>query len=110
METPDETALGKRDAGAETVSLARAILYAGSPAVVSFLWRIDDEASAEIMATFYMRLRQEKSAAEALSQAQLALLHGERFREQFFWSVHVGGRAQPAGDRRPGSDSKVGPT
>lgn len=69
------------------MSLARAILYAGSPAVVSTLWRIDDEAAAELMTTFYAYLRQDKSAAEALRQAQLALLHGERFREPFYWGA-----------------------
>ena len=73
--------------GDEIVSLARAILYAGSPAVVSTLWRIDDEAAVELMTTFYAHLRQDKSAAEALRQAQLALLHGERFREPFYWGA-----------------------
>lgn len=82
-----ETALGKRSAGDEVVSLARAILYAGSPAVISTLWRIHDDAAVELMTAFYGHLRGGRPAAEALRQAQLDLLRGERFREPWHWGA-----------------------
>ena len=57
---------------AEGVSgLARAFLYAGSRAVLCSLWRVDDEATAALMADIYAGLKAGRSAPEALRAAQL---------------------------------------
>jgi CHAT domain-containing protein len=40
-----ETGLGKLSKGDELVGLQRAFLYAGTPAVVTTLWKVDDRAS-----------------------------------------------------------------
>jgi CHAT domain-containing protein len=71
-----QTALGKVSAGDEIVGLTSALLYAGTPGVISTLWEIDDDAAAALMNHFYDRLIQGSSAAEALRFAQLQLLHG----------------------------------
>jgi len=55
----------------------RALLYAGTPGVISTLWNIDDYAAAELMSHFYCRLLNGDSAADALRDAQLHLLHGQ---------------------------------
>ena len=73
-----ESAAGARSGGDEVVGLTRALLYAGTPGVLSTLWDIDDEASAELMQEFYRRLTAGASAAEALRDAQLSLLHGAK--------------------------------
>jgi CHAT domain-containing protein len=57
--------------------LTRALLYAGTPGVVSTLWNIDDEAAAALMSAFYCRLLIGDSAADALRYAQLQLLRGD---------------------------------
>jgi len=80
-----DTALGRRSAGDEVMSLARAILYAGSPAVLSTLWRLDDEAAVEVMRSFYGELRRGTSAAESLRQAQLAARR--RFPDPYHWAT-----------------------
>ncbi len=72
-----QTAVGKGSAGDEIVGLTRALLYAGTPGVVSTLWDIGDEPAAALMAHFYCRLVSGDSAADALRYAQLRLLHGE---------------------------------
>ena len=72
-----QTALGKVSAGDEIVGLTRALLYAGTPGVISTLWEIDDEAAATLMNHFYDRLLHGGSAADALRFAQLQLLHGD---------------------------------
>ena len=72
-----QTALGKGSAGDEIVGLTRALLYAGTPGVLSTLWAIDDEATAALMRHFYCRLLIGDSAADALRYAQLQLLHGD---------------------------------
>lgn len=72
-----QTALGKVSAGDEIVGLTSALLYAGTPGVISTLWEIGDDAAAALMNHFYRRLLQGDSAADALRFAQLQLLHGD---------------------------------
>jgi CHAT domain-containing protein/tetratricopeptide (TPR) repeat protein len=72
-----QTALGKVSAGDEIVGLTRALLYAGTPGVISTLWEIGDDAAAALMNHFYGRLIHGGSAADALRFAQLQLLHGD---------------------------------
>jgi len=71
------------------VGLTRALLYAGSPGVISTLWNIDDEGSAELMQAFYGQLRSVVLAADALRAAQFDLLRRERFRAPKFWAAFI---------------------
>jgi CHAT domain-containing protein len=71
-----ETALGRDGAGDEIVGLTRALLYAGTPGVISTLWEIDDSAALALMSDFYRHFISGDSAADALRHAQLHLLHG----------------------------------
>ena len=82
-----ETARGERSRGDEIIGLTRAILDAGSSGVISTLWNIDDEAAAALMAEFYRHLLGGTPVAEALQQAQLALLHNPRYRDPGFWAA-----------------------
>jgi CHAT domain-containing protein/tetratricopeptide (TPR) repeat protein len=68
-----QSAVGARSGGDEVVGLTRALLYAGTPGVISTLWNIDDAASAELMEEFYRGLAGGTSVAGALRQAQLAV-------------------------------------
>jgi CHAT domain-containing protein len=72
-----ETALehGNR-AGDEFISLARAFGAAGAPSILASLWKVDDKATSELMATFYSQLRKspQVDTLEALRQAQLHVL------------------------------------
>jgi CHAT domain-containing protein/predicted negative regulator of RcsB-dependent stress response len=68
-----QSAVGARSGGDEVVGLTRALLYAGTPGVLSTLWNIDDAASAELMEEFYRGLAGGTSVAGALRQAQLAV-------------------------------------
>ena len=81
------TAVGERSSGDEVVGLTRALLDAGSPGVISTLWDIDDEAAAVLMEELYRRLVAGASAAEALREAQLALLRGSLYRDPRFWAA-----------------------
>jgi CHAT domain-containing protein len=81
------TALGLRDDGDDVVDLTRAFLYAGTPAVVSTLWLVDDVASSAVMEKFYRRLRQGEATAGALRHAQLEVLAPGAWREPYFWAA-----------------------
>jgi CHAT domain-containing protein len=65
-----ETGLGKLSRGDEVVGLQRAFLYAGTPAVVTTLWKVDDKATYDLIRAFYTRL-ETAGPVEALRQAQL---------------------------------------
>jgi CHAT domain-containing protein len=79
-----ETGLGKLSRGDELVGLQRAFLYAGTPAVVTTLWKVDDRASYELMREFYARVETE-GAGEALRGAQRAVM-GE-FTHPYAWAA-----------------------
>ena len=79
-----ETGLGTLSRGDELVGLQRAFLYAGTPAVVTTLWKVDDRASYELVRVFYERLGS-APAVEALRQAQLAAL--PTFPHPFQWAA-----------------------
>jgi CHAT domain-containing protein len=69
-----ETGLGDVAGGEGVFGLQRAFHVAGAKNVVASLWKVDDEATAALMALFYRKLWQEgKPAPQALKEAQLAL-------------------------------------
>ena len=57
----------------EYIGLPSGFLVAGSPAVVSSLWTVNDLSTALLMIKFYDNLRNQMSLAVALNQAQLWL-------------------------------------
>jgi CHAT domain-containing protein len=74
-------------AGDELVGLTRAFFFAGTPSIIASLWRVDDAASALLMARFHSHLRDGLSKAEALRQAQLEVR--EEYPNPFFWAAFV---------------------
>lgn len=82
-----QTAVGERSGGDDVTGLTRALLYAGSPGVISTLWDIDDEAAAELMEELYCRLVTGASAADALRAAQLALLRSGDYADPQHWAA-----------------------
>jgi CHAT domain-containing protein/Tfp pilus assembly protein PilF len=69
-----ETGLGDVAGGEGVFGLQRAFHVAGAKNVVASLWKVEDEATAALMALFYRKLWQEgKPAPQALKEAQLAL-------------------------------------
>jgi tetratricopeptide (TPR) repeat protein len=85
--------------GDELVGLTRAFLYAGAASLVMSLWRVDDQATAQLMDRFYQALLDGQRKPAALRQAQLTLLHGHegsRYRHPYFWApfVLIGDRGQ----------------
>jgi len=82
-----ETGLGKEMGGEGLVGLTRAFQYAGARTVVPSLWSVGDESTAQLMKTFYERLRAGVSKDEALREAQLTLLGDPRTANPFHWAA-----------------------
>jgi CHAT domain-containing protein len=82
-----ETGMNAVAPGDELMGLARGFLSAGSATVMMSLWTIDDEATAELMTTFYRELVATNSPATALRTAQTELLKHRP--HPFFWSPFI---------------------
>jgi len=80
-----ESGLGKLSRGDELVGLQRAFLYAGTPAVMTTLWKVDDRASFTLMRAFYDGL-EANGATESLRAAQRALLRTSP--HPFAWAAY----------------------
>ena len=74
-----ESALGSARAGEGLMSLRRAFSVAGADTVISSLWKVDDQATAQLMKDFYTNLWQKgMSRGDALHQAKLRQLRRNR--------------------------------
>jgi CHAT domain-containing protein len=84
------TALGKDVKGEGLVGLTRGFMYAGAAGVVASLWKVDDEATAELMKYFYAALLQKGlPPAAALRDAQLELAKQPRWQSPYYWAGFV---------------------
>jgi CHAT domain-containing protein/tetratricopeptide (TPR) repeat protein len=71
-----ETGLGRLAGGEGALGLQRAFQVAGARNVIASLWKVDDQATAALIHLFYLNLWVKKqSPADALRNAQLAILH-----------------------------------
>jgi len=82
-----ETSRGhlQRDEGVFAMPLG--FLYAGAPAVIASLWRVDDTSTAELMGDFYKRLKADTTTLEAFTQARLALR--KKHAHPYHWAAFI---------------------
>jgi CHAT domain-containing protein/tetratricopeptide (TPR) repeat protein len=84
------SALGKPVDGEGLVGIVRGFMYAGARRVVASLWKVDDEATGELMGRFYREMFENNLApAAALRNAQIAMWRQEEWRPPFFWAAFV---------------------
>ena len=85
-----QTALGKEIKGEGLVGLTRGFMYAGAKRVVASLWKVEDEATAELMKHFYQGILQKGlRPAEALRAAQVEMWKTKRWKSPYFWAAFV---------------------
>lgn len=86
-----ETGYGKILEGEGPMSIGRSFIYAGSRSVLTSLWKVEDKASAQLIAAFYNYLAAGKSKDDALRQARLDYLSkADNFKAHpIFWSGFV---------------------
>ncbi|HZX32705.1 MAG TPA: CHAT domain-containing protein, partial [Rhodocyclaceae bacterium] len=80
-----ETGLGKIEGGDDLVGLTRGFLYAGASAIVASLWQVDDQATGQLMASFYDGMRSGAGKVEALRRAQLKGIKAHP--HPFYWAA-----------------------
>jgi CHAT domain-containing protein len=83
-----ETAVGDNQAA---LGLAGTAVRSGARSTLGSLWQVSDQATASLISYFYQALASgQGTKAEALRQAQLAILKDPRFREHpFFWAPYI---------------------
>ena len=84
------TGLGKDVRGEGVIGLARGFMYAGASGVIASLWKVDDDATAELMKHFYAGLfKRNLSPAAALREAQLTVARNKRWQSPYYWAGFV---------------------
>jgi CHAT domain-containing protein/TPR repeat protein len=100
-----QTGLGKEIKGEGLVGLAHGFMAAGSKSVVASLWKVDDRATAALMADFYQAMLDKgMTPAAALRSAKLKMMQEKTWGAPYYWAGFVlqGEYANPiAVNRRP---------
>ncbi len=84
-----ETGVGEITAGDGVHGLRRALVLAGSQSQVMSLWEVDDLATRDLMIALYGKLEAGTSRAEAIREAQLALLRDPMRSHPFYWAAFI---------------------
>ncbi len=85
-----QTGLGKQFENEGVFGLTRGFLAIGTPRIIATLWKVDDAATAELMARFYRALiKENKKPSAALQTAQNELRQIPRFSHPRFWAGFV---------------------
>ena len=84
-----ETGLSLSGGGDEQLGLGRAFLAAGADSLVMSLWEVEDNATSELMQSFYQHLLNGNTKVQALQAAQCKLLQsGEpMYAHPYFWAA-----------------------
>ncbi|WP_375480576.1 CHAT domain-containing protein, partial [uncultured Nostoc sp.] len=91
-----DTGLGNISAGEGIYGLRRALVIAGSESQMISLWKVDDDATKELMVAYYKKLLNKRGRSEALRQTQLEMLKGEKYQHPYYWAAFI-----PSGDWSP---------
>jgi CHAT domain-containing protein len=81
-----ETGLGEVRNGEGVYGLQRSIIVAGAKNLLMSLWKVDDEATAQLMSSFY-QLRHDRPNSVAFREAQIQLR--KIYPEPFYWGAFV---------------------
>ena len=94
-----DTGVGQNVTGEGIYSLRRALVIAGSESQVISLWKVDDNATKDLMIAYFQKILgkngNKQGRSEALHQVQLEMLRGEKYKHPYYWAAFI-----PSGDWR----------
>ncbi|MCG8425241.1 MAG: CHAT domain-containing protein [Proteobacteria bacterium] len=91
-----ETGVGTASQGDGVYGLRRALTIAGAESLVMSLWQVDDQATRDLMTSYYRRLVAGRGRTEALRLAQLRMLETSEYGHPYYWAGFI-----PAGAWSP---------
>ena len=99
-----DTSLGQDKTGEGVYGFRRALVIAGSESQVMSLWKVDDNATKDLMIAYYQKVLgkqgKQEGRSEALRQTQLEMLRGDKYQNKYqhpyYWAAFI-----PSGDWRP---------
>ncbi len=82
-----QTAVGDKRAA---LGLAGVAVRSGARSTLATLWSIQDQSTADLMTAFYQAINKpDVTKADALRQAQLALLRSSKYQHPYYWAPFV---------------------
>ncbi len=75
------------------------------------LWKVSDEATSELMVSFYHHLMSGETRSDALRQAKLEMIRREEYQHPFFWAPFIASGSwerMGSNDRAPRAQSLNG--
>lgn len=99
-----ETGVGEVSPGEGVFGLRRALVVAGSQTQVMSLWKVDDEATRDLMVAYYKKLQASGGRSEALREVQLEMLSSPGRSHPYYWASFI-----PSGDSRSLEGKSVEP-
>ncbi|MDB4946410.1 MAG: tetratricopeptide repeat protein [Labilithrix sp.] len=84
-----ETGVGQTEVGDGVYGLRRALVVAGSETQVMSLWKVDDDATRDLMIAFYKELKAGTGRAAALRKVQNAMLATKQTAHPYFWAAFI---------------------
>ena len=84
-----ETGVGEARDGEGVYGLRRAFAMAGAQTQVLSLWKVDDNATRDLMVAYYRALERGRGRADAMRDAQLGMLKRSAVAHPYFWASFV---------------------
>jgi CHAT domain-containing protein/Tfp pilus assembly protein PilF len=91
-----DTGLGQVRSGEGVYGLRRAFTLAGAQSQLVSLWKVEDQATLQLMEEYYRALMKGGGRSEALRQSQLKSLSKQKLEHPFYWAGFI-----LSGDWRP---------
>jgi len=82
-----ETGLGKTESREGVYGLQRALKIAGAECILMSLWKVDDQATQELMTAFYRSYLSHRNKRKAFRKAQSELR--KKYPEPYYWGAFV---------------------
>ena len=82
-----ETGLGDVMSGEGVFGLQRAFMIAGAKAVIMSLWKVDDEATKQLMVNFYKNWLSSGEMEESFAKAQKSVR--DEFKHPYYWGSFI---------------------